>query len=394
MGMRAGQSTGKPGADRRQDHGRRNAIARNVLLKTAPYMRKYLGAFTGALAGNTRIKLFNVGLLTSIDLRVTMNYTIATAIGTLSGKGPHAAIQRIKLVDFDGSDRINISGFHLFLRNAVRNRDGGFGLNMLGTGNVITDPNVPTAIAANTGSFQLTVPVCANYDEKDLRGMMLMQTAVGEVYLSIDWASSLYTNSNDDFVFNGGATSAFSATSFTVEAWQNYHLPQAQSGGVQLPQQDLLTVYELAGMVRSTTDFAANTEKLVNLPNVREVLGGYHTYLHNSIFPSSANDCNRFRLIANGNNVMQDHSDNSLYWTNRKAFNGDISPYPSGTLSAAPRGVYLFDFKRQPIRTWLYGNVQQGFTPQTAPSGTTSLESTFESVYGKGTVLPGLGQAQ
>jgi hypothetical protein len=373
-----------------------NAIARHQLRTTAPLMRKKLGTFTqgGALGGNTRIKLFNVGLLTKVILRVSMTYTVGTATATLSGKGPHAAISRLKLIDFDGSDRINISGYHLFLRNCLRGRSI-FGLNKAGTGNIITEPNVPTAVGAQTATFFVEVPVCANFEQGDLRGLMLMQTAVGEVYLSLDWASALYGNANDDVVFNGAATTTVGTVSFSVEAWQEYYLPQAQNGNIPLPRKDLLTVYELAGMTRSTTDFASGTEKLVNLPNVREVVGAYHSYLRNSIFPgSAADDIGIHRLIANGNNVLTEASDQLQYFQQRNMLNGDISPYSSAILSAAKLGQYVFDWKRQPVRTWLYGNVQQGFTPNSAPTGTTLLETTWESLYSKGTVLPGLGQAQ
>lgn len=383
------------GGERRVNHGQRNAVARHRLVNTAPHFRKKLGTFTsgGSLGGNTRIKLFNVGLLTGIDLRITIAYTNATADLTRSAKGPHAAISRIKLVDFDGSDRINCSGYHLFLRNSMRYRSP-YLLNNGACGPQFADPSVPVAQAANTATFSVHVPVCANFDKGDLRGMMLMQTAVGEVYLSIDWAGALHTNGNDDFVFNGAATSAITAVSFSVDAWQEYYLPQAEGGRVQLPTKDLLTVYELAGMVRSTTDFAANTEKLVNLPNVREVLGGIHSYRRNSVFPTTAaNDMILHRIIANGNNVIREDSDITRYQEQRQMLNGDLAPYPAATMAASNLGTYLFDWKRQPYRTWLYGNIQQGFTPASAPTGTTDLETTWESIYQKGTVLPGLGQS-
>lgn len=389
---------GAPGnVERRAGHRaaamHQNALARRHLVHNAPLFRKSLGTFTagGLLGQTTRIKLFNVGLLVRVILKVHINYTLGVAPATLSPFGAFNAISRIKLVDFDGSDRISCSGRQLHLRNIVRTGKN-LGMNeSVGTA-TFTNPSVPVAVGAQEATFFLEVPVCYNLERNDLRGMMLMQTAVGEVSVNIDWATLLHTAADDNFVFNGAAGTTVAGVTFTVDAWQEYFLPQADRGTVHLPKQDLLTVYEIAGNNVSTTDFAAGAEKLVNLPNVREVIGAYHIYRWTSQLPAFANDFSSIRLIANGNNVIEESTDILQYYRQRRHLRGDVA-YDIAANAGAPNGVYFFNWFRNPIKTWLYGNVQQGFTPRTAPVATTDLETTWESFYQKGTVLPGLGQS-
>ncbi len=361
-----------------------NLAARHKLLDTAPRMVKYLGSFTGALAGNTRVKLFNVGLITRLQARLSIAYTIGTAVATVSPRGAYAAINRIKLVDFDGSDRINCSGWELYLHNSLM-YGAPYGLNNQNATAVFTNPNIPTAVGAQTATIMLTIPVCADYDAGNLEGMLMAQTAVGELYLSIDWASVLYTNGDETKMFSGGATTTVSAVSFTLEVWQEYLLPQSDDGqGVILPIKDLTTVYEIAGMNSSSSDIAVGSEKLINFPNVREVQMSLFSYLQNSLMGggSSANDASRHRLIVNGNNVLQEFTQQSRYWEQRRMLNGDLGAM----------GAYVFDFRKRPIKTWLYGNVQYGITPGASVAGSTFVEYCFVSTYQKGTVLPGLGQ--
>lgn len=363
-----------------------NAMARQYLLATAPRMLKDLGTFSGSLSGNTRVKLFNVGILTRLIIRVEAQVDIATAVTTVSPKSGYALINRLKLSDFDGSDRINVSGFQLYQRASVRKR-WPYGLNNEAGAAQFTNPLIPTAVANNQAlEFFAEVPIAFDPDRGDLRGAILAQTGVGELYLSIDWASSIHVNGDDDRVYNGGATSVVTVDSINLRVFQEYLLPQ-ESGGAQvvLPQEDLLTVYELQGGVRSTSDFAANTEKLLNVPNVREVVGAYFSYRHNSILggaTSPTNDLNKFRIYVNGNNILREYNRAFQLMEQRNHLNGDLGA----------QGVYFWDFLSRPIKTWLYGNVQIGVTPTTSPTGVTDIETMYENFYVKGAVLPGLGQ--
>lgn len=367
----------------RQGH-HQNLAARHQLLRSAPRMVKSLGTFTGTAGGNTRIKLFNVGLITGLQFKLTVNYTVGTAVATVGPQGIYAAMSRIKLLDFDGSDRINCTGYQLYLHNTVK-YGAPYGLNNQNATAVITNPNIPTAVGAQSATVLGTIPICSDFERGDLAGMLLAQTAVGELFLSIDWASLLYTNTDDRFMFNGAPTTTVGSISYSIEVWQEYLLPQAEGNGqVILPHMDLLTVYEIAGGVTYTSDLAVGVEKTINFPNVREVQMAAFTFYAGGVQGGSAaaNDATRHRIIANGNNILQDFTRDSRYWEQRRMLNGDVGQ----------AGAYLFDFRKRPLKTWIYGNVQYGITPGASVAAFCGVDQMFVSTYQKGTVLPGLGQ--
>lgn len=372
-----------------QDIAAQNAGLRAALLQSAPRMRKNVATATAGVGTTTRVKLFNVGVLTKLLLRVTLDLTIGTAVATASTKAPWNAISRVRLTDYDGTDRVNLSGFQLWVLNCIR-YDNFYGFNN-GTSitAVFANPSVPTAVGAAQVAFFIEVPVAFDVDNpivqlQDLRGAIMCQTAVGEMYLNIDWITSLYTNGDVDSLYSGGATSTVvgaNSTPITVTMWQDYLLPQAigNQGRIPLPGIDLMTVYELNGNVRSSDNIAVSTEKLISYPNVRSVIGAYFNYV--SATALSAN-VSGVRLIANGNNILMDNTGLSQLYYQRELIQSDLLP-----------GVYWRLHREHPIETALFGNVQMGLTPSVV-GATPYWELAFESFYTKGQALPGIGQAQ
>lgn len=376
-----------------QQMAQQNASLRQALLATAPRMRKnVITSNQGGTNGQTtRLKLFNVGVLTKIELYVTYAVTIAVAIAVPSARAPWNLIQRLRLTDYDGTDRINISGFQLFVLNCLR-WNTYYGFNNEAAAAVFVNPNTPTAIGNGTGSFFLEVPVAFDVDNKvvqlqDLRGAIMMQTATGEIYLSIDWINSLYTNNDIDSLYAGAGTTTVvgnPVTQFiTVTMWQEYLLPQAinGSGVLPLPYVDLQTVYELNGNLRSTTDLAQNQDKLISYPNVRSVIGAFFNFVQNGAVAQG--NLNRLKWLANGNNILIDHSELSQLFYQRKTNNTDLQA-----------GVYWRSHRDHPVETVLVGNYQAALTPNQNPVGNTYVEICFESFYTKGAALPGMMQSQ
>lgn len=347
-------------------------------------MRKNVGVFTAAPGATSRIKLFNVGILTMLQILVTVSVTIGTANAKASPKGPWNIINRVRLTDYDGTDRVNCSGFQLFQVNSARYREP-FGFNNSGASAIITNPQQPLAIGNQSVQFMINIPIA--YDpEADLRGAILAQTAVGEMYLNIDWNANLVTNGNDDSLFDGNAGTTVvvnTAPGITVQLWQHYLLPQAvgRNNQIPLPMVDLMTVYELAGAVISTDNIVANAERLFNYPNVRTVIGAYASYTKAGTTLAVPGDTLQHRLIANGNNVLRDESETSKYYNQRLYTHGDMV-----------NGVFYLLHRDKPIETALFGNVQMGITPVNVGAGS-YFETLFESFYVKGTTLPGLQQA-
>ena len=369
-----------------------NAAMRTALLATAPRMRKNVQTAVAQSGQTTRIKLFNVGIITKLQLYITAAVTIGVAVATASAKAPYNLISRVRLTDYDGTDRINISGFQLFMLNCVRVRTL-FGYhNSNAVTASFTNPNVPTAVGNGTVSFFIDVPLAFDSDNpipqlQDLRGAVLAQTAVGEMFLSIDWINTYVTNGDVDALYSGGATTtvvANGANNISCTLWQEYLLPQAvgAQGEIPLPGIDLMTVYELNGNVRSNDNLAVGTEKLISYPNVRSVIGLYLNYVQAAT--QTQGKINSFRLIANGNNILRDNTELSQLFYQRSFMTNDVDTVP---------GAYFFPHRDKPIETALFGNVQMGVTPNTVGANP-YIEIGFESFYTKGQALPGLNQAQ
>lgn len=362
-----------------------NAQLRQALLATAPRMRKNVGTFTNNAGGTSRIKLFNVGILTLLQLAVTVTLTIGNGANAIaSAKGPWNMISKVRVTDYDGTDRVNLSGFQLFQINCVRYREP-FGFNNSGMGAIFANPQQPLAQGNQTVRFLINVPIA--YDpESDLRGCILAQTAVGEMYLNIDWNKN-YVAANDDALYNSTNSAATVVANgnpeISVQVWQHYLLPQAIGPKAQypLPPLDLMTVYELLGNQIATDNIVANTERLFNYPNVRTVIGAFTSYMVAGTTLAKLGDTLQHRLIVNGNNVMRDESELSKYFNQRVYTHGDISS-----------GVFYLPHRDKPIETALFGNVQMGITPVNAGANS-YFETMFESFYTKGTTLPGLQQA-
>lgn len=371
-----------------------NQGIRQLLLQTAPRMRKNLGVFSNPLGQTTRIQIFNTGLITSLQAVVTCPVTIGIANATPSPRAPYNLISRIRLTDYDGTDRLNWSGFQLFVLNCVRARMP-YGVNNGGPivtaggssvlGGIIVNPSTPTVIGNGTISFLLDIPLA--YDpEADLRGMIMGQTAVGQMYLTVDWNANLIlngANASVDAVYNGAATSTVimqaGITGPSIQIWQEYLMPQSVGGQLPLPLIDLQTVYEMSGNLRDNSNLAANAEKLFNYPNVRSVIGGYFNYL-NGVNAMLATDINQFRLIANGNNILRDDTLFTQQIRQRNYLQGDIA-----------FGTYWYLHRSKPIETALFGNVQAGITPNLV-NAAALFEIGYESFYTKGSALPGIVQ--
>jgi hypothetical protein len=364
-----------------------NMAYRQQLLGSAPPCRKLLGNFGGAsgggtLGGTTRVKLFNVGVTTRLLLDVIMTYDVVTAAMVATNKNPFNVMSKVKVTDYDGTDRVNCSGFQLWVWNCVRRRMN-YGYNNGSATAVLADPSMTLTVGVTRSlRFQIEVPLAFD-PATDLRGAMLTQTAVGECNLTIDWNSvGVSATANDEAIFTS-ATGTLANVSFAVNVYQEYLLPQAIGGQVPLPTFDLMTVYEFAGALRSSDNIAAGSEKLFNYPNARSVIGFYLNFINNSIMNAATTDITKIRVIANGNNVIRE------YGPNDKLFEQRIAMLDG---SDTRKGVMYELHRSKPIETSLFGNFQIGVTPSSI-SGTCNFEQGVESFFTKGSTLPGLTQS-
>lgn len=355
-----------------------NMQLRAALLATSPRNSKKVGTFTQASSpeGKTeRIKLFNVGIITKLRLLVTANVTIAANAIVASPKAPFNILSQIKLTDFEGVDRVNLSGFQLFVLQSVRSRTPAY-INNEGLAAVSTLPIVPTGTGTADIKFYVEIPLAYD-DERDLRGAILAQTAVGEMYLNLTYNSLFLNDGKDDGVYNSkGSAGTCAVNSISVDVYQDYLLPQSIGGQIPLPIADLMTVYELNGNYRITDNLSNGQERLLNYPNMRSVIGFYANYINNSLL---ADDISQFRLVANGNNVLTEDGLQTQYMKQRGWINGDLK-----------KGAFFQLHRARPIETAMYGNMQMGLTFSAAPTGDYYLEQMTEAFYAKGAMLPGI----
>lgn len=373
-----------------------NLAVRQMLLATAPRFRKNLGTFVAqSLSTTLRVKLFNVGLVTSLRIYVTVPLTIAVANAVRSAKGPYNLISKITLTDYANTTRLVCSGPQLFQLNSVRKRQPAYYNNMGPivdgngssiNGGEITNPSYPIATGNQVVSFYLDVPVCFD-PESDLRGAILAQVATGDMYLTIDFNPTLVANGNIEALYSGAGTTTVVLNGVTgpaVTVFQEYLLPQAINAGnlgsrLPLPTLDLQTVYEINGNIRTSDNLAVGNEKLLNYPNVRSVIGFYWGVINgNSLL---TNDITKARILANGNNTLKEWAQPDLILENRDYIGGDIFS-----------GGYNFQLHRsKPIETALFGNVQLGLLMATV-NANAYIEFMTESFFTLGAALPGISQ--
>jgi hypothetical protein len=337
----------------------------NLLKRSSPTYEVSLGAQSPTALGQTLTwKIKNTGYITGFYLTLSLTTVIGVAAATLSPRGLYAYITRIRFVDYSNTDRLNLSGYQLFVRNSViSSRDSLAGMSNLasassvsqvlaGVTSGIINPNVTLTVGTNVQKLIMYIPVAANVDAGDLRGMLLAETTEGEARLIIETASTLYTNGNDDSVFNGAPTSTVAFSAATFELFQIYYYPQAVKGILPKPMLDMRTIYELNGNARSLDNFSAGTDKFISLMNNRVVKRLYLNYQNNGILGgSTGNELTSFKYLVGGSNFI------SVLPEQVKQFQ-----QLARVGTPLPKGSYFFEWDHG-IKTDNFGATQVAITP-------------------------------
>jgi len=350
-----------------------NLSDRMNLLAYGTKMVKNLGIKTlssGAiLAGQIQTRLFNVGLITQLRMRVTASITITAAM-TASPLGAYGLLQRVTLQDYNTTQRVNATGPMLYFFNSMKH-----GAPWMPTGQGLVDTaqtQLPTAIGANqTIQFELLVPVAVD-PHNDLTGAIYAQTTVGEQYLNILINNALVGDVNCPYTA-GTAT----LNSVNVQVWQDYIQPNQYAPNV--PLIDANTVYELAAVFTSGTDIVANGTKYINYPNVRSVMAHYFMYVNNGGLTVNGTDLTALVLQANGNTNMREQDPLLVRADMRNALGGDLAA-----------GLYYYGHRRNPISTFIFSQVQNLLTFSGTVNSNSYIGYGFESTYGQTTPLPGI----
>jgi hypothetical protein len=369
----------------------RNNAHANLLKRSSPLYRKALASQTLTALGQTaRFKVVNSGYLTGFYVTMTLANTIGTATATLSPRGIYGAINRIRLTDYAQQDRINVSGYQLFLRNSVNSYAGNMAgmcnvpsagstfLNSAGLTSPMTNPDIKLTAGNNVQKVTFYVPVCKDIKRGDLRGMLDSEQVEGECYLNIELASLLYANGSDEYMFNGAATTTATLTSATFDVVQEFYYPQRVGDVLPRPMLDLRTVYELAGAQRSTDNLSSGADKIINIMNNRTVRRVYVNYQNNGILGGSAgNELSRLKFVVGGSNYITDVNELQQNFIQLNDLGLTL-----------PKGSYYWEFDHG-LQTSSYGTAQLVVTP----GGTLVnpyIETCFENLYTLGAPLSAL----
>jgi hypothetical protein len=359
-----------------------NALARQMLIETGLHMTKRLQPVSGALGSTIRIPLQNMGVMTGITLNFTVPIT-PTAAATASPFAPYNIAQMVKYTDYAGVDRIVTSGLQLHLLNAFKTNRPLYNASKLagfipGEGGIDTNIlKLPTAVASDTIQFSLYLPMA--YDPaSDLRGAVLSQTIYGDHTVSIQLPTSLVGADSLIYPYTAGTVPLTSGAQVTVEAYQNYIMPQ--NGVSNLPMVDLATIYAIEGNYTDNTNISAGQAKYINWPNARAVLSAMHIFDNGGAGTLNGADLQQITMMGNSNTNIKEMSPKFLRAQMRNVLGVDV-----------PSGVYFINTRTQPVSTQIYGNVQTKFDILTANTNAYFLNQ-YESFYMAGTPLPGVIQ--
>ena len=337
---------------------------RELLLKTATRERVILGKYGPYNLGETaRIRLMNVGIVTR--LRLIVEATVSGTITAYSKKAPYNLISLVKLIDFDGSDRISAPAFLINELSKVR-----YGMD--DDVPVISNYALPVLPTSNgTMKFILDIPIA--YDpEGDLRGSILAQTSTGEFYLQLQFNTLAYDSNNVDAVVTNG--SSVNISDIYVTVIQEYLMPVPVAGQVPIPSLDVSTVYELVSL-KTTDNIQNGVEKLINFPNVRNIYSVLSTVVNNKDL--TWDNCDEWRILVNSNYTMRKYKLDDYIVSFRHMVQYDPT-----------KGVYYVDFRSKPVETAIYGQVQLGMSMQ-GTFNSPYIEVLFESFYTRGVTLQG-----
>lgn len=330
-----------------------NGLARGAVLANALQMTQQIsgGSYDPASTPTVNIPTRNVGLITGFIVEIVG--TIAnTGAGTLTrtGFGSLNAVSQFVFSDLNNNQRIQTSGRHIGILNSARQGfgfGGAYSPNLPnGMGNNWTVQSAPATIATTTsGAVSQVYWVPLAYSADDLRGAIYAAVVNATMNLQITLNATPCVAAGDPLnALYSGTTGDWSGD-VTVNVYQVYldQLPVGQNGPI-LPALDLNTIYELKQT--AITGISAGQDFAYPFSNYREFLSALVIYDQNGTF-NVGSDVNYWALqAANYTNIFK-YSAKIAALLARQTFMADLPP-----------GAYYFDFRRKPMITNQYGNLE------------------------------------
>lgn len=329
----------------------------------------------------------NVGLIRGFYIHVgTSGTTGITTTLNRTTMGPANLLSLVTFNDLSNQQRVNTQGWFLPYLDSERRRNQSFS-SELATGvpaSAATGTDTPLGFSANftsnfSGGAQVPIMSCPAtiapstafaidmwyylplaYTDRDLRGSIYagVVNSVMNLQLTFNSGSFQVASTADPTlaVFqSSGAVNAITGQVWSVEVYQDFldQLPFSGQGPI-LPFQDLSWSYLL-----NTTYFSAMTvgqDYPIPFPNFRNIQSITVAY-DNGGSMNGGTDINYLSLqSANYTNIFK------------------VSPAMAAILSRnilhmdMPKGMYYFDFRRKPLSTVQYGNLNLIVNPSAVTS--------------------------
>jgi len=372
-----------------------NAIARSAIKARSVAMTQQIFSQTFTAGAGVNISQVqpvvnviprNVGLIRGFWVKVQMTITNGSGVTIdLSQFGPWNSLAQIQFNDLNNNTRIQTTGWHMGIINAIKSRRpwGGAFVNGTGiaSGSQAGNTNMPidygdnwsaqiqapaTIAAAGTGTVIMWYYVPLSYSNDDLRGAVYgnVVNATMQLNLTLPTAPVVANGAdNTNAMYFGAAAGSVALaviSSATITVYQDYldQLPVGQ-GGVLLPILDLATIYEMKNT--NFTAITAGQDFPMQFANFRDFVSTVVVYNNNPAVATGRGvglDVNYFALqSANFTNIWKKEP-------------GLIALQTRQHLQAdPPPGMYYFGSREKPISTVQYGNMQIILNAITAAAG-------------------------
>lgn len=353
-----------------------NMWARNEVLRRAIDMTQQI--FSVTLAGDPRgqiinVPLRNVGLVKRLTVETTVSL-VQSAAETLTRTawGPANMYSNITLTDLSNQTRVNTTGWHMHMLATAR-RQMAYAAAFTNDSPVLVASNVPVEIApASVTTIQvlrhfMEIPLA--YGDYDLRGALYANVVNATFNLQLTFNNGFVAAAGTNPTLAGylSSTAALGTMSAcTIKVYQHYldQLPKAENGAPILPMLDLATAYTLNNTV--ITGLSVSQDMAIPFSNFRDFLSMGIIYDNFGSATALGAAVNSISLqSANYTNIMQVDPFMQALQT-RNIINDDFP-------AQIAREFFYLDFRRKPIQTIQYGNMQVIINPAQVQASTSQF---------------------
>lgn len=352
-----------------------NAIARQQIIQGALEMEQTIfnSTLSGTLVGQViNVPIRPVGLVKRLIVEIVGTVAQGAAeTQNLTKFGLANALSQIVFTDLNNQQRIITTGWHLHMLACSRHQRA-YGAAVLNDSPINIGANYPviSASAAVTAAktFRMFYEVPLAYSDNDYRGAVYAGTvnAVMNLQMTVNPNFFLATGTDQTLGVYQSTTAQLGAlTAVTVTVNQVYmdQLPMTKNGPV-LPSLDLSQVYSLINT--AVTGMTVGQDFPINFANQRAFYSMFAVY--DNVGLNAGTDVNFWGLqAANFTNIFKVDPFRVALKT-RELIRDDFPP-----------GCYYFDFRRKPLNTIQYGNLQLILNASNVVSSASQVLAAFES---------------